>query len=254
MSIPKQIHYVWVGPKPIPEADQTYIETWQKQNPGFRINKWNEKNVDHSKYPLVQKALDEKRYALASDIIRMIVIYEKGGIYLDTDVELVKGFEPLLEHDGFAGWESNFWFTTAVFGAKKHSPWIAKILKRYELADPNQKITTNTFLKTVHSPSVYAEEIYGVKLDGKTRIYKEGKFVVYASDYFCPKHYMTGVEKITKNTIAIHHYASTWHTPIERFKNKVSIGAYKIFGPRVYHCFEKIFHNNLARQIRKESK
>ena len=254
MSIPKQIHYVWVGPRPIPEKDQAYIKGWQKLNPDFKIIKWDETKIDYSKYPLVQKALDEERYALASDILRMIVVYQEGGIYLDTDIELLQSLTPLLKYDAFAGWESKYWFTTAVFGAKKHSPWIEKILKRYELADPNQKITTNTFLKTVHSPSVYGEDVFGLKLDGKTKEYKEGNFAVFAPEYFCPKHYMTGVEKTTKKTITLHHYASTWHTKSERIKNILSRSAYKIFGEKIYSHFEKTFHNHLARQIRKELK
>lgn len=254
MSIPKQIHYVWVGPKPIPATDQAYIEAWQKLNPDYKIKKWDEHKIDHSKYPLVQKALDEKRYALASDILRMIVIYQEGGFYLDTDIELLKSLDSLLEYDAVAGWEADFWFTTAFFGAKKKSPWIAKILKRYELANPKQKITTNTFLKTVHSPSVYAQDLYDIKLDGKTNHYKEGNFAVFSSEYFCPKHYMTGVEKVTKKTIAFHHYASTWHTKSERLKNSFSRTSYKIFGKRIYGYFEKVFHNYLARQIHRELK
>ena len=254
MSIPKKIHYVWVGPKPIPAADLAYMETWQKLNPDFKIIQWDETKVDHSKYPLVQKALDEKRYALASDILRMIIIYQEGGIYLDTDVELLQPLESLTKYDAFAGWEADFWFTTAIFGAKKRSPWIAKILKRYELADPEQKIKTNTFLKTVHSPSVYAQDLYNISLDGKTRVYGDGEFATFATEYFCPKHYMTGIEKITPKTIALHHYASTWHTQSERFKNFLSRSAYKIFGKKIYRRLESSFHNSLARKIHKELK
>lgn len=254
MPIPKIIHYVWLGRGrvPLPKEDQEYIEGWQKLNPDFKIKHWDERNVDYSKYPLVEKALKEKRWALASDIIRMIVMYEYGGIYLDTDIELLKPLDGFTKYKGFACWEAKYWFTTAAFGAEKHSPWIAKILKRYELANKNQKISTETFLKTVHSPSVYAEDIYHIELDGKTKIYGNNEFATFASDYFCPKHYMTGDINVTKNTVAIHHYASTWHTRSEKIKNDIARTCYKIAGAKGYERLEKRYHARLEKKIRKE--
>lgn len=251
MSIPRTIHYVWLGDQPLPEEDQRYIEGWQKLNPDFKLRRWTEKDINLEKYPLVKKALDEKRWAFAADIIRMYAVYEEGGIYLDTDIELLKPLDELLKYEAFACWESQFWFTTAVFGAKKHSPWIGKILKRYELGDPKQKINTDTFLKTVHSPSVYAKDIFDLELDGKTRVYNE-KFLTLSSDYFCPKHYMTGKMHKTKNTMAIHHYASTWHTLSERIKNALVRMVYKILGAKNFAYFEKNFNKSLERKIRKE--
>jgi hypothetical protein len=252
VAIPKIIHYVWCGTAPIPEQDQKYIEGWQKLNPDFVIKRWSEKDIDLKKYPLVKKALDEKRWALAADIIRMYAVYSEGGFYFDTDVELLKPLENLTKYDAVAGWESNFWFTTAAFGAKKHSPWIGKILKRYELASPRQKITTNTFLKTVHSPSVYAKDFWPLQLDGKTCVYGDDEFAVFSREYFSPKHYMTGKDERTENTIAYHHYASTWHTRVEAFKNFASRTGYRTLGPRNFAKLERQFNRKLERQIRKE--
>lgn len=248
--IPKVIHYVWLGDKPLPEIDRHYIEGWQKLNPDYKIKRWTEKDVDLDKYPIIKKALAEKRWALAADVIRMIAIYSDGGVYLDTDVELLQPLDDLLKYDGFAGWESNYWFTTAVFGAKKHSEWIAKILKRYEKVNCNKKITTNTFLKTVQSPSVYAKDIYGLKLDGKTRQY--GNFKVFSREYFSPKHYMTGEDCSTNRTIAFHHYASTWHTRRERVKNDCTRIAYRMLGEKRFSYLEKRFNASLERKIRRE--
>lgn len=251
MAIPKIIHYVWVGTKLIPKRDQVFIEGWRRLNPGFKIKHWTEKDIDLKKYPLVKKAIDEKRWALAADIIRMYAVYTEGGFYFDTDVELRKSLAPLTKYKAVAGWESNFWFTTAAFGAEKHSPWIGKILKRYELADTSKNITTNTFLKTVHSPSVYAKDFWPLKLDGETRVYND-EFAVFSREYFSPKHYMTGKDESTENTIAYHHYASTWHTRIEAFKNFVSRSGYKALGPKAYARLERRFNRRLEKQIRKE--
>jgi hypothetical protein len=252
MAIPKLIHYVWVGSAPIPEQDQKYIDGWKKLNPDFKICRWSEKDIDLEKYPLVKTALAEKRWALAADIIRMYVVYENGGFYLDTDVELLKPLKDLVKYDAVAGWESNYWFTTAAFGAKKHSPWIGKILKRYEIADPHQKITTDTFLKTVHSPSVYAKDFYGLKLDGKTRVYGKDELAVFSREYFSPKHYMTGQDCRTKNTIAYHHYASTWHTWLEAAKNTIVRTTYRVLGEKRFAKLERRFNRRLERKIREE--
>ena len=252
MSIPKKLHYVWLGDAPLPEADKRYIDGWKKLNPDFEIIHWSEKNVDLSKYPLARKALREKRWALAADIIRMIVIYNEGGVYLDTDVELLKSLDEYTKYGAFACWESQFWFTTAAFGAEKHSPWIGKIVKRYELADGSQKIVTDTFLKTVHSPSVYAKDVFKIELDGKTRVYGDNDFITLASEYFSPKHYMTGELNVTGNTVAIHHYASTWHTKTEKLKNDLARASYKALGPKSYAKLEKRFNARLEKKIRKE--
>ncbi|MBR1939346.1 hypothetical protein IJ847_01270 [Candidatus Saccharibacteria bacterium] len=252
MPIPKKIHYVWLGDRPIPDRDQKFIKNWQKLNPDYEIRRWTEADIDLKKYPLVAKALAEKRWALAADIIRIYAVYSEGGIYLDTDIELLKPLDSLLKYNAFAAWESQFWFTTSVFGAKKHSPWIAKILRRYELADPHQKITTDTFLKTVHSPSVYAQDIFGIELDGATRVYGDNDFATFAPEYLSPKHYMTGQLHTTKNTIAIHHYASTWHTPSEKLKNSLARAGYKILGAKIYSRLELAYHRKLERKIRRE--
>ena len=236
MSIPRKIHYVWLGDQPLPPKDEKYIKDWQKLNPDFEIRRWAEKDIDLKKYPLVKKALDEKQWAFAADIIRMYAVYQEGGIYLDTDIELVKPLDSLLKFKAFACFESNFWFTTAVFGAEKHSPWIGKILKRYELGNVKQKINTNAYLKTVHSPSVYAKDFYNLQLDGKKRIYDD-EFLTLSSDYFCPKHYMTGEMHRTKNTMAIHHYASTWHSLSERVKNACLREVYRLLGAKGFAFF-----------------
>ena len=167
-------------------------------------------------------------------------------------MRLSSGFLPgIFAFKAFACFESNFWFTTAVFGAEKHSPWIGKILKRYELGNVKQKINTNAYLKTVHSPSVYAKDFYNLQLDGKKRIYDD-EFLTLSSDYFCPKHYMTGEMHRTKNTMAIHHYASTWHSLSERVKNACLREVYRLLGAKGFAFFEKNFNKSMERKIRKE--
>ncbi len=253
MSIPKKIHYVWVGTAPIPEQDQKHIKQWQALNPDFKVKRWTEKDIDLKKYPLVKKAIDEKRWALASDIIRMYVMYNEGGFYFDTDVELLKPLDKYLKYDGIANWESKYWFTTASFAAKKHSPWIGKILKRYENYLP-KKITNDTFMRTVHSPSIYAKDFYGIKCDGKTHEYADGKFVTFAPEVFNPKHYITGVMNQTENTVAIHHYASTWHSKFEKFMSDWGVFVVKSMGKHIYGVCEFVYHKIMTIKIRHQLK
>lgn len=253
MAIPKKIHYVWVGTAPIPESDQKYIKDWHKLHPDFEIRHWTEKDIDLEKYPLVAKAIREHRWALAADIIRMYAIYNEGGFYMDTDVELLAPLHDLLQYDGVACWESKYWFTTSFFGAKKHSPWIKKVLRRYQGLLP-KKITNSTFMCTVHSPSVFAEDIYGLKLDGKTHTYDDGKFIVFAPEVFNPKHYSTGVMHKTENTRAIHHYASTWHSKFEKTMQNIGIFWVKLMGPKLFSICEFSYHKILTTKIRHDYK
>lgn len=241
-----------MGDKPLPKRDAEFVDGWRKLNPDFEFRCWTERDIDLEKYPLVRKALEERRWALASDVIRMCVVLAEGGIYLDTDVELLKPLAPFLKYDGFAGWEAQYWFTTAIFGAVKGSPWIEKILKRFELVEYEEKIVTNTFLKTVHAPSIYAEDIYGVRLDGKTREYAGGKFATFAPEYFSPRHYATGKVTLTDETVALHHYASTWHSKQEKTKNNLMMLGYKALGRKGYEKSEWAFHRALEKEIRKE--
>lgn len=252
MAIPKKIHYVWVGDAPIPKKDQQFIKHWKELNPDFEVKRWSEKDIDMEKYPLVKKAIDEKRWALASDIIRMYAMYNEGGFYFDTDVELLKPLAPFLKYDGVASWESRYWFTTSSFAAKKHSPWIGKVLKRYEITRP-KKITNDTFMRTVHSPSIYAKDFYDIKCDGKTHEYADGKFITLAPEYFNPKHYMTGKMRQTENTVAIHHYASTWHSKFEKFMADWGVFWVKLMGPTFRIC-EFCYHKIITIKIRRELK
>ncbi len=250
MAIPKKIHYVWVGANPIPEADQKYIAQWRKLHPDFEFRCWTEKDIDLKKYPLVQKAINEHRWALAADIIRMYAIYTEGGFYLDTDVELLAPLHDLLQYEGVACWESKFWFTTAFFGAAKHSPWIKKVLRRYQGFLPKE-INNSTFMCTVHSPSVFAEDIYGLKLNGRTCIY-DGKFAVFAPEFFNPKHYGTGIMHRTDNTRAIHHYASTWHSKFEKTMQELGVFWIRLMGLRLYSVCECCYHKILTFKIRRD--
>ena len=101
---------------------------------------------------------------------------------------------------------------------------------------------------TVHSPSIYAEKIYGLKLDGQTRVY-DGKFAVFAREYYNPKHYATGDIIKTDKMRAIHHYASTWHNLFEKIMRDLGVFFIRLLGYRLYSIFELCYHKILTRKI-----
>ena len=103
--IPKKIHYCWIGGNPLPELAIKCIESWKKYCPDYEIIEWNEKNYDFRKNQFMREAYDEKKWGFVPDYARLDIIYEHGGIYLDTDVEIIKPLDSLLKEQGFAGME-----------------------------------------------------------------------------------------------------------------------------------------------------
>jgi mannosyltransferase OCH1-like enzyme len=104
--IPKVIHYCWFGGKPLPELAKKCIASWKKKCPDYEIKEWNETNFDLSSNRYLQEAIKMKKWAFASDYIRLAVLYNEGGIYLDTDVEILKPLDKFLRHDFFTNFEN----------------------------------------------------------------------------------------------------------------------------------------------------
>lgn len=136
MSIPKIIHYCWFGGGPISEADRKCMESWKKYCPDYKIIEWNEQNFEISANRYAQQAYEAKKYAFVSDYVRLAVVYEYGGIYLDTDVELVRPLDELLELPGFMGFQNNNEVATGLgFGACKGNPVVQALLRDYDALD-----------------------------------------------------------------------------------------------------------------------
>ena len=135
--IPKIIHYCWFGRNPKPQLAQKCIDSWYKFFPDYRIIEWNEDNFDVSQYPYSQYCYDTKRWAFLSDFVRLIVVYENGGIYFDTDVEVIKPFDDLVRFESFYGFENDKFVATGLgFGAEKNSKTVKSILNQYLTMKP----------------------------------------------------------------------------------------------------------------------
>lgn len=215
MSIPKKIHYCWFGGKPLPKNALKCIRSWQKFCPDYQIIQWNESNFDFSGNRYALEALSAGKWAFVSDYARLKIIYEFGGIYLDTDVELLRSLDPLLDSEGFIGLQPDGLAATGLgFGAVKGHAVIHALLDDYKnipflKPDGKEDLTpcpdrnTQTLLHLGLTPDVRS-------------IQNVGNLLIYPPEYFCPKDFYTGKTRITRNSYSIHHYDASWLSPEKR--------------------------------------
>ncbi|MCL2655094.1 MAG: hypothetical protein FWD65_05260 [Coriobacteriia bacterium] len=248
--IEKTIHYVWLGSKDVPEKFAAFIEGWRQLHPEWEIIKWSEDNFDCAGNSWVQQALEQKNYSLAADVIRSEVLLTYGGVYLDTDVELFKPLDELAnENDFFIGYETDLWFGCAVLGAKKNHKIMVEAYERY--LRPCKELNANSNMLCVLNYSASIKRLYGVRLDGKTKKIEDNTKLL-SHDYFFPRHYITHRVEMTENTVAMHHYSSTWHTPGKLAGIKIAKAARLVLGTHIFGCFERIARVNMLSKLNKE--
>lgn len=195
--IPKKIHYVWVGGGAKSDAIKRCMATWKKHLKDYEIIEWNEQNFDINSNPFVKAAYEAKKWAYVSDYIRAKVIYEHGGIYLDTDVLILDNFDKFLEHRAFVGFENPDFPFTAVFGAEKEHPFVKEMLDYYD------KLDTYSFdFKSNNTISVSDILInkYNCKTGNEFQIIDEG-IAVYPDNILCNP---------SKESVSVHVFTGTW--------------------------------------------
>ena len=210
--IPKIIHYCWVGNTPKPKSVLYCIESWKKFCPDYEIKEWNESNYDFSKNHYMKQAYDAKKWGFVPDYARLDIIYQYGGIYLDTDVELVKSFDELLDQDAFMGFENTgdgeyFVNCGQGFGAvPKHE--IIKAAR--DLYDNLEFINFDGTLNMLASPHYTTQTLCQFGLEQKDKEQKLPNMMIYRSDVLCPKNFRTGKLNVTDKTVSIHHFTASW--------------------------------------------
>ena len=218
--IPKTIHYCWFGRNPKPKLAEKCIRSWKLYCPDYEIIEWNEDNYDISAAPLyVRQAYEAKKWAFVTDYIRLDVVYRYGGIYLDTDVELIKPLDSLLQNEAYFGLESPQYINTGLgFGAEKGAPILSGLLADYQsipfvLADGSFDQTSCP----VRNTEVFLK--HGFNQDGSEQVLADG-IHIYPSEVLNPKSLVTGEVRRTEETVSIHWYEASWLPEEERLAGK----------------------------------
>jgi|GEM_PF-172060 len=250
-KIPKVIHYVWVGGGPKGPLNEKCIKSFQTFNPDYEIIEWNEKTAGLENHPWVKYAIEHKNWALAADVIRIYILMKYGGIYLDTDCEILKPLDQFLDHQFFIGYENSLWLNTAVIGCVKNHPVIVAAHERY---NHPIKISFTTNILSVHNLSYTIKRLYNIKkLDGKTA-YLPDNVVLYAADYFYPQNYMDFKMRLTDNSHIIHLYSSSWHSAHKKRGARFARHVKLIVGNKIFKIFEKMVYASFERELKREYK
>ena len=217
--IPKIIHYCWFGRGEKPELAKKCIDSWQKLCPDFEIREWNEDNCDYLVMPFMAEAYAAKKYAFVSDVMRLLVLEQYGGVYFDTDVEVVRDIAPLMDDEGFIGFENDQYVASGLtIASVPHHPVVQAMIEEYRklhftIADG----TTNA----VGCPHLITDsmERYGLVRNGQEQTV--AGIHVYPADFFNPLDSVTGKLTKTENTYSIHWYSMSWLPKRVRIKNKI---------------------------------
>lgn len=211
--IPKKIHYCWFGGNPLPEMAHRCIESWEKYCPDYEIKEWNESNFDLNCCAYVREAYAAHKWAFVSDVARLQALVSEGGIYMDTDVEVIKPLDELLKYEAISGFESEDRVPTGMMACEKGHKMFVELLRDYDDAhflrtDGSYDITTNVVRITG------ACLRYGLKLNNQFQTVNG--FTLFPNDFFCPKDYRTKKLTITENTYVIHHFDGSWVAPEDK--------------------------------------
>lgn len=225
--IPKVIHFCWFGGKQKPALVKKCINSWRHFAPDYRIIQWSEKNFDYNSLPYAAYCYNNQKYAFLTDYVRLEIIFRYGGIYLDTDVELVKSFDSLLEYEAFYGFENEKYVATGLgFGAEKNHVTVGHMLEKYyELKSgyegnfpmiPCPELNTNALMDL------------GLIRNGKRQNVMGAE--ILPVEYLNPYDDPTGVLSVTDSTLSIHWYGKSWMPTRKKLRNRLTRPLHRILG------------------------
>lgn len=237
--IPKKIHYCWFGGAPLSKRALRCMDSWKHFCPDYEIVRWDESNSPLSDCTYVRQACQRRKWAFASDYVRLTALCEQGGIYLDTDVELVAPLDAFLEQEAFLGLERAGKAATCLMACEPGHPFFRRALEQYSglsflREDGSVDDTTNVErLSALLAAEGLREENVTQRLCGVT---------VYPTDYFCPKSLDTGRITRTPRTCAIHHFDASW-MPV---KKRVNTRLAQLLGPKLTRTVKRMLGRERA--------
>lgn len=231
--IPKIIHYCWFGGNPLPEEARRFITGWREKCPDYTIKEWNESNFDVNAIPYVREAYEARKWAFVTDYVRLFALYNEGGIYMDTDVEVLKNLDRFLSDEAFSGFEDEKNVPTGIMGSKAGQKAVKDMMDAYKDrhfidSEGNMDMRTNSEVITDYFIRS------GLVLNNKKQTVNG--FTMYPIDYFCPKNSRTLEIMVTENSYTIHHFSGTWTNGETNFRRKIK----KILGPKLCTVVVKI--------------
>ena len=232
--IPRKIHYCWFGRGEKPRLAQKCIASWKKYCPDYEIIEWNEDNFDMNENAYVRYCYANRKWAYLSDYVRLAVVYRYGGVYFDTDVEVVKPFDDLLDCGAFFGFETSQYVNTGEgFGAGAGHPVVQRMLKEYEpLLDGLHG--------TIGCPQLNTQALCALGLQQNGAYQEVNGAVILPSDYLNPYEDATGKLNRTDNTVSIHWYSKSALSRKTIIRSKITRVFHRIFG---VDCFQRRGHD-----------
>lgn len=206
--IPKVIHYCWFGRGKMPKLAEICIESWRKYLPDYELRLWNEDTFDVNSNLFTKQAYQSRKFAFVTDYVRLHALYHQGGIYMDTDVEVVKNMDYFLQFPAFSGFEDEINIPTGLMASEKGGNWVKFLLTYYDdmpfiKEDGSFHAVTNTY--TIGEMTKTLGFIPNNKYQ---RISDEVH--LFPKDYFCPKSQVSGRIESSENTYCIHHFSGSW--------------------------------------------
>ena len=243
-KIPKTIHYIWLGTRPLDKVSIQCMKTWKKYLPDYEVKKWGDDEcrdlIYANKY--AKQAYKSKKFAFVSDYLRVYILYHFGGVYMDTDVQIFKSIDRFLDHGAFTCFENKEQIPTALMASEKGNKWMEALLRDYDervFIDENGKMDLMTNVDAITNVSLRM----GFLPNGKEQVFSDDVHI-YTKDYFCPIDTKNKAnDMFTDNTYAAHLFNGSWRSPLRQklslLKKKLGIDIDN-FPPCITNILKKI--------------